>query len=96
MTIAPGFEDPHVHFRDPGQTYEAGIHGARASAAAAFSGVIHERERTSCRTLPRPSPDGAKVTAGVNRAPAKRSSDAGADIGLLTISRNDYEHASMM
>ena len=20
MTIAPGFEDPHVHFRDPGQT----------------------------------------------------------------------------
>ena len=22
MTIAPGFEDPHVHFRDPGQTYK--------------------------------------------------------------------------
>ena len=22
LTLAPGFEDPHVHFRDPGQTYK--------------------------------------------------------------------------
>lgn len=22
LTVAPGLEDPHVHFRDPGQTYK--------------------------------------------------------------------------
>ena len=22
LTVAPGFADPHVHFRDPGQTYK--------------------------------------------------------------------------
>ena len=22
FTVAPGFADPHVHFRDPGQTYK--------------------------------------------------------------------------
>ena len=35
MTIAPGFEDPHVHFRDPGQTYkESMISGCAAGIRA--------------------------------------------------------------
>ncbi len=40
MTIAPGFEDPHVHFRDPGQTYKESM---VSGCAAAASGGVHER-----------------------------------------------------
>ena len=32
MTIAPGFEDPHVHFRDPGQTYKESMISGCAAA----------------------------------------------------------------
>ena len=31
MTIAPGFEDPHVHFRDPGQTYNCLLYTSDAA-----------------------------------------------------------------
>ena len=34
MTIAPGFEDPHVHFRDPGQTYKESMVSGCAAAAS--------------------------------------------------------------
>ena len=45
MTIAPGFEDPHVHFRDPGQTYkESMVSGCRASASG---GRTHHAEHRS-------------------------------------------------
>ena len=35
LTVAPGFADPHVHFRDPGQTYKESM---RSGCAAAASG----------------------------------------------------------
>lgn len=39
--IAPGFADPHVHFRDPGQTEkETMITGARAAAAGGYTNVL--------------------------------------------------------
>ena len=38
MTIAPGFEDPHVHFRDPGQTYKESM----------ISGFMSTAPRTDC------------------------------------------------
>ena len=39
-TVAPGFEDPHVHFRDPGLTYKEDIlTGSAAAAAGGFTTV---------------------------------------------------------
>ncbi len=41
LTLAPGFMDVHVHFRDPGQTYKEDIQtGARAAAAGGFTRVV--------------------------------------------------------
>ncbi len=41
LTLAPGFADPHVHFRDPGQTAKETMStGARAAAAAGFTRVL--------------------------------------------------------
>ncbi|KFJ06117.1 dihydroorotase [Bifidobacterium tsurumiense] len=41
MTIAPGFADPHVHFRDPGQTYkESMVSGAKAAASGGYTNVL--------------------------------------------------------
>ena len=41
MTIAPGFEDPHVHFRDPGQTYkESMVSGCAAAASGGYTNVL--------------------------------------------------------
>ena len=41
LTVAPGFEDPHVHFRDPGQTYkESMVSGCRASASGGYTNVL--------------------------------------------------------
>ncbi|KAB8289464.1 dihydroorotase [Bifidobacterium ramosum] len=41
LTVAPGFADPHVHFRDPGQTYkESMISGCRASASGGYTNVL--------------------------------------------------------
>ncbi len=41
LTAAPGLIDPHVHFRDPGQTHKEDIaSGAQAAAAGGFTGVI--------------------------------------------------------
>ena len=48
LTVAPGFEDPHVHFRDPGQTYkESMVSGCRASASGGYTNVLIIRTR--CR-----------------------------------------------
>ena len=39
LTLAPGFADPHVHFRDPGQTYkESMVSGCAASASGGSDG----------------------------------------------------------
>lgn len=41
LTVAPGFVDVHVHFRDPGLTYKEDIlTGAAAAAAGGFTTVI--------------------------------------------------------
>jgi dihydroorotase len=41
LVAAPGFVDPHVHFRDPGYTYKEDImSGAAAAAAGGFTSVI--------------------------------------------------------
>lgn len=39
--LAPGLVDPHVHFRDPGQTHKETLEtGCRAAAAGGFTSVI--------------------------------------------------------
>lgn len=41
LTLAPGFADPHVHFRDPGQTYkESMVTGCAASASGGYTDVL--------------------------------------------------------
>ena len=41
LVVAPGLIDTHVHFRDPGFTYQETIHtGALASAKGGFTSVI--------------------------------------------------------
>ncbi|MUH59111.1 dihydroorotase [Bifidobacterium canis] len=41
LTVAPGFEDPHVHFRDPGQTYkESMVSGCAAAASGGYTNVL--------------------------------------------------------
>lgn len=41
MTVAPGFCDVHVHFRDPGFTYKEDIYtGAKAAARGGYTDVV--------------------------------------------------------
>ncbi|KAB7790657.1 dihydroorotase [Bifidobacterium leontopitheci] len=41
LTLAPGFADPHVHFRDPGQTYkESMTSGCAAAASGGYTDVL--------------------------------------------------------
>ena len=41
LTVAPGFRDPHVHFRDPGQTdKETMSSGSAAAAHGGYTGVL--------------------------------------------------------
>lgn len=41
MTLAPAFADPHVHFRDPGQTYkESMVSGCKAAASGGYGNVL--------------------------------------------------------
>lgn len=41
LTLAPGFADPHVHYRDPGQTYkESMVSGCRAAASGGYTNVL--------------------------------------------------------
>ena len=58
FTVAPGFADPHVHFRDPGQTYKESM---RSGCAAAASGG-YTRVLIMPNTLP--AMDGKPVRAG--------------------------------
>ena len=72
MTIAPGFEDPHVHFRDPGQTYkESMISGCAAAASGGYTNVL-----IMPNTLP--ALDGQTVS-GPEATGAKEVLDAGFD-----------------
>lgn len=57
--LAPGLRDPHVHFRDPGQTYkETMISGAQAAARGGYTGLLIMPNTV-------PALDGAPVTGGV-------------------------------
>lgn len=41
MTLAPGLADPHVHFRDPGQTHkETMVSGCAAAASGGYTHVL--------------------------------------------------------
>ncbi|MCH3974574.1 MAG: dihydroorotase [Bifidobacterium tibiigranuli] len=58
LTLAPGLADPHVHFRDPGQTAkESMISGCRAAAAGGYTDLL---------IMPNTEPaiDGLPVDAG--------------------------------
>lgn len=58
LTLAPGFADPHVHFRDPGQTYKESMRsGCRAAASGGYTSVL-----IMPNTLP--AMDGEPVEAG--------------------------------
>lgn len=58
LTVAPGFEDPHVHFRDPGQTHkETMATGCAAAAAGGYTNVLIMPNTV-------PAMDGRIVTAG--------------------------------
>ncbi|WP_289098785.1 dihydroorotase [uncultured Bifidobacterium sp.] len=58
LTVAPGLEDPHVHFRDPGQTHkETMVTGCAAAAAGGYTNVLIMPNTV-------PAMDGQIVTAG--------------------------------
>lgn len=58
LTLAPGFADPHVHFRDPGQTTkETMVTGARAAVSGGYTNVLIMPNTV-------PAMDGEPVTAG--------------------------------
>lgn len=56
LTVAPGLADPHVHFRDPGQTSkETMVSGCAAAAAGGYTNVLIMPNTV-------PAMDGEKVT----------------------------------
>ncbi len=60
LTVAPGLRDPHVHFRDPGQTKkEDMVSGAQSAAAGGYTGVL-----IMPNTIP--ALDGVPIEEGVN------------------------------
>lgn len=58
VTLAPAFGDPHVHFRDPGQTAKETMATGCAAAAAGGYGLVLIMPNTV------PAMDGATVTPG--------------------------------
>ena len=67
LTVAPGLADPHVHFRDPGQTDKETMEsGARAAAAGGYTRVL-----VMPNTLP--AADGTTVRDGMTGADEVRS-----------------------
>lgn len=72
--MAPGFIDPHVHFRDPGQTEKEDIEtGSRAAARGGFTSVI-------CMANTRPVMDSKELIEDF----VKRASDL--KINVYTVS----------
>ena len=85
LTLAPGFEDPHVHFRDPGQTYkESMVSGCRASASGGYTNVL-----IMPNTLP--ALDGQTVT-DASAPGAKEVLDAGFDNVIDFLQQYDAAH----
>ena len=84
MTIAPGFEDPHVHFRDPGQTYkESMVSGCAAAASGGYTNVLIMPNTV-------PAMDGVKVTAG--EPGASEVIDAGFDTVIDYLQHYEQAH----
>ncbi|OZG60086.1 dihydroorotase [Bifidobacterium lemurum] len=72
LTLAPGFADPHVHFRDPGQTYkESMVSGCAAAASGGYTNVLIMPNTV-------PAMDGETIT-DPNAPGAKEVLDAGYD-----------------
>ena len=62
LTVAPGLADPHVHFRDPGQTAkETMVSGCAAAASGGYTNVLIMPNTV-------PAMDGEKVAAGQSGA----------------------------
>lgn len=62
LTVAPGLADPHVHFRDPGQTAkETMVSGCAAAASGGYTNVLIMPNTV-------PAMDGEKVVAGQSGA----------------------------
>lgn len=58
LTVAPGLADPHVHFRDPGQTAkETMVSGCAAAASGGYTNVLIMPNTV-------PAMDGEKVAVG--------------------------------
>lgn len=58
LTVAPGLADPHVHFRDPGQTAkETMVSGCAAAASGGYTNVLIMPNTV-------PAMDGERVAAG--------------------------------
>ena len=89
LTLAPGFADPHVHFRDPGQTYkESMVSGCRASASGGYTTVL-----IMPNTLP--ALDGQTVTAAdaeAGKSGAREVLDAGATNVIDFLQQYDHTH----
>ena len=84
MTIAPGFEDPHVHFRDPGQTYkESMVSGCAAAASGGYTNVLIMPNTV-------PAMDGVKVRAG--QQGASEVLDAGYDTVIDYLQHYEAAH----
>ncbi|MBW3090155.1 dihydroorotase [Bifidobacterium miconisargentati] len=89
LTLAPGFADPHVHFRDPGQTYkESMVSGCRASASGGYTNVL-----IMPNTLP--ALDGQPVTeedAVADKPGAREVRDAGFSNVIDFLQQYDTAH----
>ncbi|PWG66485.1 dihydroorotase [Bifidobacterium callitrichidarum] len=89
LTLAPGFADPHVHFRDPGQTYkESMVSGCRASASGGYTNVL-----IMPNTLP--ALDGQAVTeedAAADKPGAREVLDAGCGNVIDFLQQYDAAH----
>ncbi|MBT1171248.1 amidohydrolase family protein [Bifidobacterium sp. SO4] len=89
LTLAPGFADPHVHFRDPGQTYkESMVSGCRASASGGYTNVL-----IMPNTLP--ALDGQPVTeedAAADKPGAREVRDAGFSNVIDFLQQYDAAH----
>lgn len=84
MTVAPGFEDPHVHFRDPGQTYkESMVSGCAAAASGGYTDVLIMPNTV-------PAMDGMKVESG--QPGASEVLDAGYDTVIDYLQHYEAAH----
>lgn len=64
-TVAPGFVDVHVHFRDPGQTYKEDLTtGSQAAVAGGYTTVV-------CMANTKPTCDNVEILQEIQARAAK-------------------------